>query len=164
MLEELGDHFRVRFTERGGNRPQIQEFPYEAAELDWVAQEVIRLISDEEVRPEDILIVFYRSFDFEGLERRVKAQLPDLQFIHPFGENRQDKERYIFQPGYLTVSTVYGAKGYDAPIIFVVGADRFENTREGRAAFYVAVTRAKLLLYVTGVNQTQSLLAEAKEI
>jgi superfamily I DNA and RNA helicase len=166
LVEELGDHFRVKFTEREGRRPHIQEFPNETSELDWLAQEIIRLIRDEEVRPEDILIVFYRSslFDYQALERRIATAFPDLHFIHPFGDNREDKERYIFQPGHLTVSTVYGAKGYDAPVVFLVGADRFETSREGRAAFYVAATRAKLLLYVTGVSQPHSLLTEAKAV
>ncbi len=83
--------------------------------------------------------------------------------MHPFGDSA-DKDRYIFQPGCLTVSTVYGAKGYDAPIAFVIGADRFKYNGEGRAAFYVAASRAKLLLYVTGVDRSPSLLAEAKTV
>jgi len=89
--------------------------------------------------------------------------LPDLKFTHPFGRY-EDKDRYIFQPGCLTVSTVYGAKGYDAPIVFLVGADRFENNKGGRAGFYVAATRAKLLLYVTGIARGHSLLTEARAI
>ena len=165
LVEEVGDHFRVGFTEREYKVPQVQGFSDEAGELKWVAQEIVRLIRDEQVRPEDILVVFHKPslFDFGELERRIAADLPDLRFIHPFGKS-DDKDRYIFQPGCLTLSTVYGAKGYDAPIVFLVGADRFGNNREGRAGFYVAATRAKLLLYVTGLARRQSLLVEAEAV
>lgn len=165
LVEEIGDHFRVGFTEREYRIPEVRGLPNEASELDWLAGEVVRLIRDEDVRPEDILVVFDKPslFDVQGLERRIATELPDLKFIHPFGKH-EDKDRYIFQPGCLTLSTVYGAKGYDAPIVFLAGADRFESTKEGRAGFYVGATRAKLLLYVTGVDGHHSLLAEAKAV
>lgn len=165
LVEEAGDHFRVGFAEREYSVPTVKAFPHEAAEIDWLAQEIVRLIRDEEVRPEDIVVIFYRpsSFDYQRLESLIKAKLPQLGFVHPFGASA-DKDRFIFQPGRLTLSTVYGAKGYDAPIAFVVGADRFEYNGEGRAAFYVAASRAKLLLYVTGVDRSPSLLAEAQAV
>lgn len=172
LVEEVGDHFRVSFADREYSVPTVQAFPHEGAEINWLAQEIVRLVREEEVRPEDILVIFYRprSFDYQHMESLIQAQLPQLGFIHPFGTrlnplgDSPDKDRYIFQPGCLTVSTVYGAKGYDAPIAFVAGADRFDYNGEGRAAFYVAATRAKLLLYVTGVDRSPSLLAEAKAV
>lgn len=46
--------------------------------------------------------------------------------------------------------------------IFVLGTDLFPYSKEGRAAFYVAATRAKLRLYVTGLWRDRSLLVEAQ--
>ncbi len=165
VIEEAGDHFRVGFAEREYKKPEIREFHDQESEIDWLAEEIIRLIEKESVRPEDILVVFYRQslFDYESLETRILAGIPDMQFIHPFGGS-PDTDRYIFQPGKLTISNVYGAKGYDAPIVFLVGLDRFSRDREGRAAFYVGATRAKLMLYLTGVKSYGSLLAEAKAV
>jgi hypothetical protein len=165
LVQELGDHVRVGFAERESQVPQVHEFATEGAERAWVAQEVIRLIRDEQVRPEDILITFFRPalVNIEELEKTISAALPDLRYLHPFG-GHDDRDQYIFQPDCLTVSTVYGVKGYDAPIVFVLGADRFAYSTEGRAAFYVAATRAKLLLYVSGVAKRDSLLTEAKSV
>jgi len=165
LVEEVGDHFRVGFAEREYSVPTVRPFPHEGAEIQWLAQEIVRLIRAEEVRPEDIVVIFYRpqSFDYRQLESLVQAELPELGFIHPFGDST-DKNRFIFQQGCLTVSTVYGAKGYDAPIAFVVGTDRFDYDKEGRAAFYVGASRAKLLLYVTGVERSPSLLDEARAV
>ncbi len=167
LLQEVGDHFRVNFTEREYRKPEIQEFPYRQAEIAWIASEVNRLISVEQVRPEDILILFYRpnNFDYNQLESTIRGHLNSVQFIEPFGQAREDKQQYIFQEGYLTISTVYGAKGYDAPIVFVAGTDVFPLDKEGRAAFYVAATRSKLLLYITGIRSNDpTLLQEAQKV
>ncbi|MEX1020256.1 MAG: 3'-5' exonuclease [Litorilinea sp.] len=169
LVEEVGDHVRVGFAEREGNKPVIQSFAHEQAELDWVADEIVRLVRDEQVRPDDILVTFYSTYSFNHfrLEARIQAALPDIRFVHPFGKSA-DKRAFIFQPGAITVSTVHGAKGYDAPIVFVVGADRFDYNKEGnkevRAAFYVAATRAKMLLYITGVERRDTLLWEAQSV
>jgi superfamily I DNA and RNA helicase len=84
--------------------------------------------------------------------------------VRPFGSNDDDKDQYIFQPGKLTISTIAGAKGYDAPIVFIVGTDRFGTDTKARASFYVAATRAKMFLQITGVAGRGSLLEEAAAI
>jgi superfamily I DNA and RNA helicase len=134
-------------------------------EIAWLTSEIVKLIKDENVRPEDILVLFRSKyyFNYTLLEEKIIAQLPDLEFIHPFGDFA-DRNRYIFQPDKLTVSTVNGAKGYDAPIVFLVGTDLLGDDKKGRAVFYVAATRAKLLLYISGTNSYRSLLREAEAV
>ena len=165
VIEETGDHFRVGFAEREDKKPEIKCFSDTYSEVTWLAEEVVRLIKDESVRPEDILVIFYRQshFNYELLKQKINKSLPYLEFILPFG-NSPDKDRYIFQPRKLTITNVYGAKGYDAPIVFVAGVDRFTLDKEGRAAFYVGATRAKLRLYVSGIDGGESLLREARQV
>lgn len=55
----------------------------------------------------------------------------------------------------------WSRRDHVAPVVFVIGADRFADDTQGRAAFYVGATRAKLLLYVTGITREHSLLTEA---
>lgn len=52
----------------------------------------------------------------------------------------------------------------DVAVVFVIGADRFGIDKPGRTTFYVAATRAKLVLYITGVEQGKKLLAEAQAV
>lgn len=161
LIEESGDHFRVGFAEREGNRPEVRAFATEAEELGWLVEKVVWLVREQQVRFEDILILFPNTyFPFKDLQERLQAQLPNVKFLQPFGDNREDKKRYILQPGYLTLSTVHGAKGYDAPIVFLCGVDRFDVGRQGRAGFYVGATRAKLLLFVSGVEREEPTLLE----
>jgi superfamily I DNA and RNA helicase len=165
LIEESENYCKVWFAERDGLMPQVKAFVSHADEVGWVAQEIVRLLKEEAVRPEDILVLFQQPafINLFGLKQQIQQAIPSQQFIEPYGTS-VDKHGYIFRPGYLTLSTVYGAKGYDAPIVFLIGSDRFDTDTKGRAAFYVGATRAKLLLYVTGMERGQSLLTETKSV
>jgi predicted nucleic-acid-binding Zn-ribbon protein len=61
----------------------------------------------------------------------------------------------------MTISTIASAKGYDAPVVFLIGADELATDLQGRASFYVGATRAKLSLFISGTKQrTAGLLDE----
>ena len=165
VIEEAGDHIRVKFAEREDIKPIIQEFNNRDEEINWLVEELSQLIVGEEVRTEDILVLMDSPtyFNHELLKEKLLGKIDGLEFIEPFGSNK-DKDRYIFQAGKLTISTIYGAKGYDAPIVFLAGIDRIRTDKEGRAAFYVAATRAKMFLYLSGIKQQYSLLDEARKV
>jgi len=166
LVEEEGSHVRVRFAEREGERPRVVSFDDRLGETMWIVKEIHHLVREEGVRPEDILVLFRgaSTFDHGILEQHLAAAIPGLEFVRPHGEGSADKDCFIFKPGKMTISTVNGAKGYDAPIVFLVGADRFGTDTQGRAAFYVAATRAMEFLYITGVRGKPSLLSEAFDI
>ena len=118
------------------------------------------------MRAEDILVVFRTDFDYRKLADQIRARCPKLtKFIKPYGSPRNaDKDRYIFEEHAFTLGTVESVKGYDAPIVFLVGADFMQNDKEGRASFYVAATRAKMRLYVSGRSVKGSLAEEALSV
>jgi len=164
LVEEHGDHFRIRFAERTFEKPIIRRFASRHQEKRWLAAEVVRLVNEEQVRTEDILILFHRKHDFQDLPEMITAQDQGNSirgFVRPYDD---DKDSYIFREGYLTISTTHGAKGYDAQIIFLAGADLFGTDKSGRASFYVGATRAKMRLYITGLDSPGTLLAEAEAI
>jgi hypothetical protein len=165
LVQEEGSYVRVRFAEREGERPRVVAFDDRLGEMMWIVKEIHHLVGEEDVRPEDILVLFRgaSTFDQGSLEEHLAAAIPGLEFVRPHGEGSRDKDCFIFKRGKLTISTVNGAKGYDAPIVFLVGADGFGIDTQGRAAFYVAATRATEFLYITGVRGKPSLLTEAEE-
>jgi hypothetical protein len=164
LITESADRIQVLFAPRDDLPPTVQTFPIRHAEWNWVVDQVAHLLEDEAVRPEDILLLAHQprspEFDLDYLERHLHSRLPaqPLHYVYGAGAN---KDSYLFAPGKLTLATVFSAKGYDAPIVFLLGADLFPYTKEGRAAFYVAATRAKLRLFVTGLWRDRSLLVEA---
>jgi superfamily I DNA/RNA helicase len=64
-----------------------------------------------------------------------------------------------------STSTIHSAKGYDAPIVFIMNAQGFGQDPKSRARFYVGATRAQLLLYITGHGEEdEGLLSEMEEV
>ena len=166
LVVEHPSHVEVSFATRRFTPPRVREFDTLAAEKAWVAAEVARLANDEAVRLEDVLVIFHEPEPYADLPEQIRLSGPrGLQgFVQPYYSGvSAHRDRFIFEPGHLTLSTTYGAKGYDAHVVFLVGADRFAasgDENKGRAAFYVGATRAKNVLYVTGVKQARHTLLQ----
>lgn len=157
---------RVNFAKRRGPNPKIRAFADRDQEKLWIAKEAIRLINIEKVRPEDILILFDRIDSYSDLASLISEldnQSSIQGYIHPYG-GKTDRDQYIFQPDHLTISTIHGAKGYDAMVVFLVGVDQFSEAEQDRAAFYVGATRSKFALYLSGVERESGLLNEANAV
>jgi superfamily I DNA and RNA helicase len=164
LVEEVGGFYKVGFAERVGDYPHVQVFASRQKEKEWIAGEVQRLLCTERVRPEDLLILFNYPLVFEDLSDMIRARLGKeylLNFVKPFGKGG-DQDTFIFKEKCLTLSTVHGAKGYDAYVVFLAGADLFREDEAGRASFYVGATRAKLALHVTGLKS--AVLTEAQQV
>lgn len=161
LAEELGDRWQVNFTERSGPPPHVKEFGSRSEEKEWVTEEIGRLIEEEQVRPEDILVLCRTGDEARGLGHLVEQKTQSIRgLVFPF--EKDEKDRYIFREQYLTLSTIHSAKGYDAWVVFLPGMDQYGNDVEGRALFYVGATRAKLLLYISGVSRSGTLFEEAR--
>ena len=98
------------------------------------------LIEEQRVRPEDILVLaksWKRVLEFATAITETKIQ--SLDGVHVAKENQ---DRRLRQRGYLSLSTVASAKGYDAYCTLLVASNDFAADLKGRASFYVGCTRA----------------------
>jgi superfamily I DNA and RNA helicase len=164
LVEEVDSHFQVNFAERTFDSPIVKSFASRDEERSWAMSEISRLIRKEHVQPEDILVLCHSTAECDALSSIVEGMQPPLVkgVCTPYA--RDEKDEFIFRDGCLTISTTNSAKGYDAQVVFLLGADQYSVEPEGRASFYVGVTRAKLLLYVTGKDGTGTLLQEAEKL
>jgi hypothetical protein len=164
LVEEVDSHYHINFAERTFDVPTIRLFVSRNAEHRWVCDEIKHLLTDEQVLPSDILVLCNTHEECSRIGQELRqAKLKEVWGIrHPHRES--EKDEYIFADSELTVSTINSAKGYDAQIVFLLAADTFTTEPEGRASFYVGATRAKLLLYVTGLSTTGTLLHEAEKL
>jgi superfamily I DNA and RNA helicase len=163
LVTEDESRVRVHFARRIGPAPVVRAFQDRQAEYAWVATEAARLMTDEQVRPDDILVVAETAEGLSALAGRIRELCPSLAgFSHPHlgGE----KDEHILKPGRVTITTTRSAKGYDSYVVFVAMADRFPLTPPGRASFYVGCSRARLMLYVTGVGGDGTLVEEAGRV
>jgi superfamily I DNA and RNA helicase len=163
LITEGDSYIDVHFAKRSGPPPVVKPFKDRQAERAWVAGEVSRLVDEEHVRPEDILVLAEERGGLCGLPAAISARSrAEVAFSEP--HLRTQKDDYILKPGHLTATTTRSAKGYDGYVAFVVGADTFPLTSQGRASFYVGCSRARLRLYVTGIGGNGTLIEEAEAV
>ncbi len=116
----------------------------------------------EKVLPSDVLILYRSHIPFKNLLPMELGMLvaPDYSVRLVDSDNYANKNFPLLEPGILTVSTLASANGYDAPIVFLMGADDLTDDTKGRAQFYVAATRAKYQLHVSGIRHDQRTLVD----
>lgn len=154
LISENGDRYDIHFSPRTGPTPVVKAYPHRNAEIDGIAEVIKELVTTQKVLPSDILILYKSHYSFKDrLPQRLQAAIGDgckLHFVD--NDHPANKNVTLVEDGYLTISTIASAKGYDAPIVFLLGADELETNPQGRASFYVGASRAKFLLYVSGVK------------
>lgn len=72
------------------------------------------------------------------------------------------KDELLHKRGWLSVSTVASAKGYDAYCVLIANGDEFPSDIQGRVNFYVASTRAIEYLEVFASSR-RGLVAEMEQ-
>jgi len=149
----------VDFARRRGPEPELYIADDVQSEEDEIVTRIKDLVRAEDVRPHEIVVQSARSWDYlRGIEQR----LAEADIATHWVEGAKDE--LIIKDGYVTLSTIQSAKGYDAPVAFVIGAQEFGQALEERARFYVGATRAQLLLVVTGYGPPTGLLGEMREV
>lgn len=162
LVTETNQGWYAHYAENSGITPIIRSFSSRFEQLDWVVDTLLAFIEGEHVRPEHIMVLAPRSSSFRYLSQRLTqlAHRPiPLRLVG--GNYQQHIDESLVVPDHLTLATLYTAKGYDAPIVFMIDTDYLEIGVLGRVAFYVGATRAKRYLLVTGLDTPQTLLQEA---
>ncbi len=158
LIEEREGRFEVLFSDRNGPPPQVRQYASREREIEGLAKELRRLFTSESVLPSDVLILYKRDLPYRELLVQTIGQLLPKGFqvrqVDPL--HHANKSLPLLEDGVLTISTIASAKGYDAPIVFLLGADELATDVQGRASFYVGATRAKLILHVSGVEKTEA--------
>lgn len=140
LLSKDGDTWRIRFAHRDGSPPKVSFSRNREDQWREVVERLRWLTDEQQVRPEDILVLAYYKNQVEQLANALNsARLTSIQGIHVATSKKDD---LIHRRGWLTISTVASAKGYDAYCVLLAGANEFPVDVQGRASFYVACTRA----------------------
>jgi len=157
LLAYLDGSWSISFARRQGLVPKVSVVANPLAENEFVVSRLRWLIQDQQVRPQDLLVLSYDRGRATDIARFVqKAKISGLDGVRLAFE---EKDTQLCQRGIVTFSTVASAKGYDAFGVLLVSADDFPVDVQGRASFYVGCTRAIEYLEVTGASPS-GLLSE----
>lgn len=150
---------RVRFNQVDGPQPTWQLFKNRNAELEAIADRLKHLIWQEGISPNDICLIYNSQSVVKLLESHLAPKLAAIGVELSVQTNRPFER----QPNTLVVTTSHSFKGYESEVVIIPGIDQFV-TGEGQilaSNFYVAMTRARSLLLISG---TQSVTPASREL
>jgi superfamily I DNA and RNA helicase len=140
-----------------GARPNLeyQAFEDRTAEIHWIAQQIEQDIKNEKVEPHDIIVISINSRKIENFfiplqrilfERGIPSIIPGVGGI--------DRDKFG-EKGFVTLSTVYKAKGNEAFIVYVMAFDYLYDYVEfvlARNRAFTSISRSKGWCRITGIG------------
>ena len=134
-------------------------------EIQFVENKIKELLDDGLYLPEDICIAAKKNDDIQKFHGHFHTAGYKIRKI--------EKNNELSLPEHLSTSTFHSLKGLEFKVIFLVGLnantflkprtytsdeEKKETEKRDKALLYVAMTRAKMLLYISGNGSKSSIL------
>ena len=148
-----------------GPEPSYLHFNNLIDEIQFVENKIKELIDTGLYLPEDICIAAKRNGDIQEFHSHFHNGGYKIRKI--------EKNNELNVPEHLSTSTFHSLKGLEFKVIFLVGLnantflkprtyvsdeEKKEAEKRDKALLYVAMTRAKMLLYISGNGSKSSIL------
>jgi superfamily I DNA and RNA helicase len=132
---------------------EVQNFDDRPSEIKWIASQIEEDVKIEKVRPEHILVISINQQRIEDFFLPLQNLLhsKNVPSIIP-GVGGVDRDKFG-EPGFVTLSTVYKAKGNEAFIVYVMAFDYlydFVDFVTARNRAFTSISRSKGWCRITG--------------
>ncbi|MDG4553407.1 MAG: ATP-binding domain-containing protein [Candidatus Competibacter sp.] len=128
----------------------------------WIAEEIKRNIEQDELDPDDVMVVLpdpiSQKSEYFGLRRHLES--------HGIPSNlagiTNDRDTFI-EPGAVTISGIYRAKGNEAPMVYIANADHCAIGHELirlRNILFTGITRSRAWVRLCGVGEQMAMLQQ----
>ena len=142
---------------------QLHRFDDEAAEYDWVAKQIQNNITVDELEPSDILVVLANTRYVEKNAGPLRARLAELNVTSHIAGITSSADDFFIEDS-VTISSIYRAKGNEAAMVYIVGAQHgFGNwgtAIRSRSILFTAMTRSRAWVRLTGYGELMEKLEE----
>ena len=134
----------------------ISTFAFDSKEkqYQWVANEIAGNINNDELDPDDILVVLPEAYtsksEYSQLSKYLRAQ-----GIESFLAGVNSSRDTFRMAGYVTCSGIYRAKGNESPMVYILNADYCVTGTEiikQRNILFTAITRSRAWVRICGVG------------
>jgi len=152
------ERFLIEEKKNPRNLLQCKTLKNEAEQAKIVADEIVRLINDEQVEPEEIIVITLSTKTADAILGHIRSLLnyAGVQAITP---GIVEKSSMFKEKGFVTLTTPFRAKGNEGNVVFVLNCQRVyeEYNFRGRNSFFVSVTRSRgwCHLYGFGPNMEE---------
>lgn len=129
---------------------------------DWIAKEIIKNLTEDELQPNDILIIALGPvYNIQGRTSRIRQTLRQANILtHIAGVASADE---YFREGSVAISQIFRAKGNEAPMIYILDAQTCSSGSElivKRNKLFTAITRSRGWVRICGVGDAMKSLAK----
>ena len=141
---------KIRYNQIGGPNPIFHSFDDRQTELDAIFRHLKHLIKVEKISPCDICLIYNSKSVVQLLETQLKSLLSEIGVELSVQTNRAFEKRL----NTLIVTTSHSYTGYESEVVLIPCVDQYV-TGDGQILannLYVAMTRARSLLAIYGVN------------
>jgi superfamily I DNA and RNA helicase len=130
----------------------LQVFDSEAEQDNWVAEQIGINLKQDELEPDDVLIVLPEALRARGRAPRLMQALARHDIAaHLVGVNTSVDA--VFMPDSVAIAHIFRAKGNEAPMVYAIdaqyGSQSF-NALTRRNTLFTAITRSRAWVRVTG--------------
>jgi superfamily I DNA and RNA helicase len=141
------------------NLIQIERLESIDDEVEFVAQKIKYLVTEQEVPPHDIFVIAVETRTSETFLTWVRSRLNSFG-IKAITPGYVESNRHFHEEGCVVLTTPFRAKGNEANIVFVSNCQCVpaDVTFSKRNSFFVSATRSRGWLYITGVGESMERL------
>lgn len=130
----------------------FSRFNTESEQDAWVAKEIRKYLDEDEVRPDDILVVLPVALTWKSRATSLRKALDTVGIrAHLVGVDNNVNEIHV--RGSVALAHIHRAKGNEAPIVFALDshlAAGKRNRKARRNALFTAITRSRGWVRIVG--------------
>lgn len=147
---------------------QFRVFATVEEQYEWVAQQIARNLSEDELRYDDVMVVNPNPFTARANLGPLRRRLLDLSINNHLAGVDHSADTF-FAPGKdsITFTGINRAKGNEAGMVYVVNAHEGNDARPNLAVvrnrLFTAITRSKAWVRVCGVGPDMEALTKEYE-
>ncbi len=130
-------------------------------EIKWIAESIKKDIHEQGVVPENIIVISLDAFEAKAYMAQLQYLLSSLN-VESVIPGFIDDTAVFAEQGKVTLSTVFRAKGNEAPIIYILSFESlygYVDPVGNRNKAFTSISRAKAFVRITGVG---NFMEEAK--
>jgi superfamily I DNA and RNA helicase len=135
-------------------------FASAADEAEWVAQEIKKNITRDELDYDDILIIVADPISIRSSGARMMRALQEEKITSHLAGVTATRDALFFENS-VAITSIHRAKGNEAPMVYVIGTEScfqgFELSRK-RNIVFTAITRSRAWVRLSGVGADMTAL------
>jgi superfamily I DNA and RNA helicase len=144
---------------------QWHKFDDQNAQATWVAAEVLKNLTEDELKHTDILIVLPNAIKARDHASVVIDALSEVGVTSHLAGVTTSVDT-LYQEDSVAISSIFRAKGNEAAMVYILNSDYINNpfiTVRSRNVLFTAITRSRAWVRLCGVGQGMTSFIEELE-